>query len=287
MEKRCDGISKIIVKYIIIVFTLMVTTLGLLAVISLLIISKNDIKPANYVEQKVDAWIETCKQNGRIDIESFPEDADYVWKANDGKVIGNSVNGGNNHGLNKFIEGYEKYQIGQEIKGHNVYMTITDADSVLFIHYIIGFKYEYLIVIIMALILMLDVVIPTILLIKRIKKAILQVGEYALAIGNDNLSVGIEKTNIKELNNVIDAVDEMKEGLVSNLNERWKEQQKQKSQMAQIAHDLKTPLTIIRGNADLLLEDESDAEKIESVEAIINNSERIARSILKILEKDK
>ena len=83
------------------------------------------------------------------------------------------------------------------------------------------------------------------------------------------------------------AVDEMKAGLVTNLNEHWKEQQKQKQQMAQIAHDLKTPLTIIRGNADLLLENESDAEKIESAQAIINNSERIARSILEILERDK
>ena len=84
--------------------------------------------------------------------------------------------------------------------------------------------------------------------------------------------------------NLLAAVDEMKAGLVTNLNEHWKEQ---KWQMAQIAHDLKTPLTIIRGNADLLLENESDAEKIESAQAIINNSERIARSILEILERDK
>ena len=50
---------------------------------------------------------------------------------------------------------------------------------------------------------------------------------------------------------------------------------------------MKTPLTIIRGNADLILENESNAEKIESAQAIINNSERIARSILEILERDK
>lgn len=180
----------------------------------------------------------------------------------------------------------ERYQIGQEIKGHNVYRTVTYDDSVLFIHYIIGYKYEYLIVIIMAVTLILDVVIPTIILIKRIKKAILQVSEYALAIGDENLSVAIDKTDINELNNVIAAVDEMKDGLVRNLNDRWQEQQEQKRQMARIAHDLKTPLTIIRGNADLLLENETDAEKIESAQAIINNAERIARSILEILEHE-
>ncbi len=287
MEKRCDGISKIIIKYIIIVFTLMVTSLGLLAVISLIIFSKKDLKPANYVEQKVEEWIDSCKEKGSIEIESFPEDADYVWKANDGKMIGSSADADNNNGLKKFMERYEKHQIGQEIKGHNVYMTVTDDDSVLFIHYIIGYRYEYIFLIIVVLVLMIDILIPTVLLIKRIKRAILKVSEYTLAIGNDDLSTNSEKTDIKELNNIIAAVDEMKAGLVTILNERWEEQQEQKRQMAMIAHNLKTPLTIIRGNADLLLENENDEGKIESAQAIINNSERIVRSILEILEKEK
>ena len=217
----------------------------------------------------------------------FPENADYIWKNNNGKLIESSEDAANNRGLLRFIEGYEKHQVGQVVKGNNVYTILKDDDSVVFIHYIIGYKYEYLAIIIMVLILTLDVMISTILLIKRIKKAIIQVSEYALAIGCDDLNTSIEKTDITELNNVIAAVDEMKEGLVANLNERWKEQQEQKRQMARIAHDLKTPLTIIRGNADLLLENESDAEKLESAQAIINNSERIARSILEILEKDK
>ena len=55
--------------------------------------------------------------------------------------------------------------------------------------------------------------------------------------------------------------------------------------MAQIAHDLKTPLTIIRGNADLLLEKDPDEDSKESIEAIIGSAERIAKSVLDILEK--
>ena len=287
MEKRSDGLSKIIIKYIIIVFTLIVVSLSVLAVISLILMSKKDIKPANYTEQKVEVWIDSCKEKERIEIDTFPEDADYVWKGNDGKLIGSSDNAQNNHGLSRFIEEYEKYQVGQAIKGHNVYTILKDDDSVVFIHYMIGYKYEYFAIIIVVLIIALDALIPTVLLIKRIKKAVIQVSEYALAIGDADLNADTEKTDITELNNIIAAVDEMKEGLITNLNERWKEQQEQKRQMARIAHDLKTPLTIIRGNADLLLEDENDEQKIESAQAIINNSERIARSILDILEKNK
>lgn len=287
MEKRSDGLSKIIIKYIIIVITMILVSLGIMALVLLCILTKKDLKPAEYAEQKVEAWIDNCKEKERIEIESFPENADYVWKDNDGKLLRSSQDAENNKELKKFIERYEKYEIGRDIKGNNVYTILKDDNSVVFIHYIIGYRYEYIFLIIVVLVLMIDVLIPTLLLIKRIKKAILQVSEYTLAIGNDDLSTNIEKTDIKELNNIIAAVDEMKAGLITNLNERWKEQQEQKRQMAMIAHDLKTPLTIIRGNADLLMENESDEEKRESAQAIINNSERIVRSILEILEKEK
>ena len=84
-----------------------------------------------------------------------------------------------------------------DIKCHNVYTILKDDNSVVFIHYIIGYRYEYIFLIIVVLVLMIDVLIPTLLLIKRIKKAILQVSEYTLAIGNDDLSTNIEKTDIK------------------------------------------------------------------------------------------
>lgn len=69
------------------------------------------------------------------------------------------------------------------------------------------------------------------------------------------------------------------------MEDKWKKEQDSKAQMAQIAHDLKTPLTVIRGNADLLMEKDCDEESRESLEAIVRNSEKIAMSVLDILEK--
>ncbi|MCR5716685.1 MAG: hypothetical protein K6G23_07570 [Lachnospiraceae bacterium] len=68
--------------------------------------------------------------------------------------------------------------------------------------------------------------------------------------------------------------------------EKWRKEYENSREMAQIAHDLKTPLTVIRGNADLLLETDVDDEQRESIETIIHHAERIARSVLDILERD-
>ena len=80
-------------------------------------------------------------------------------------------------------------------------------------------------------------------------------------------------------------INKLKSMIYKIAEEKWRGEYETKQEMAQIAHDLKTPLTVIRGNADLLLENESDPDARESLTSIINNSERIAQSILEILEK--
>lgn len=53
----------------------------------------------------------------------------------------------------------------------------------------------------------------------------------------------------------------MKDNLKISLERQWKTEQTQKEQIAALAHDLKTPLTVIQGNADLLTETNLDDEQ--------------------------
>ena len=46
-----------------------------------------------------------------------------------------------------------------------------------------------------------------------------------------------------------------------SLEWQWKTEQTQKEQIAALTHDLKTPLTVIQGNADLLTETNLDDEQ--------------------------
>ena len=53
----------------------------------------------------------------------------------------------------------------------------------------------------------------------------------------------------------------MKNNLKSSLEKQWSAEQLQKEQIAALAHDLKTPLTVIQGNIDLISETELDEEQ--------------------------
>lgn len=52
----------------------------------------------------------------------------------------------------------------------------------------------------------------------------------------------------------------MKEALKDSLTRQWDAQQQKKEQLAALTHDIKTPLTVIKGNAELLAETDLSAE---------------------------
>lgn len=72
-------------------------------------------------------------------------------------------------------------------------------------------------------------------------------------------------------------------GVAASLQAQWKMEQQQREQIIQLSHELKTPLAVIEGNADLLAEDEAlTPEQREQVEAILRGTEQTRTYLLKI-----
>lgn len=63
------------------------------------------------------------------------------------------------------------------------------------------------------------------------------------------------RARIREFAEALEAIDTLKESLSRSLKEQWRGQQERADAMAALAHDLKTPLTVISGNAELLEEE--------------------------------
>ena len=59
--------------------------------------------------------------------------------------------------------------------------------------------------------------------------------------------------------------------LARSLKAQWEMEQQRTDQIAALAHDLKTPLTVIGGNAELLAEEPLTAPQKDSVEAILRS----------------
>ena len=71
-------------------------------------------------------------------------------------------------------------------------------------------------------------------------------------IEKQDLDFKIESSGIFEVDRALSALEHLKQALKNSLAEQWQADKLRQEQISALAHDLKTPLTIIRGNTELL-----------------------------------
>ena len=86
--------------------------------------------------------------------------------------------------------------------------------------------------------------------------------------------IDTDGVRIREFAATLQALQTMGRELTDSLQSQWRMEQQRTEQIAALAHDLKTPLTVIQGNADLLAEDALSADQQTQVEAILRGTER-------------
>lgn len=90
-------------------------------------------------------------------------------------------------------------------------------------------------------------------------------------IEQQDLNFGVEKSQIYEIDLTLDALDHMKQALKKSLTEQWQADKMRQEKISALAHDLKTPLTIIRGNTELLYDTDLTAEQQECADYITDS----------------
>ncbi|OUO35129.1 hypothetical protein B5F84_04305 [Olsenella sp. An290] len=111
--------------------------------------------------------------------------------------------------------------------------------------------------------------------------------EAAARIGHEELDFSVGRTNVREMNDVLDAMDAMRASLAASLEARWQAERRQREQVASLAHDLKTPLTVLRANADFVaeeLEGEKDADLAAAARDISDGAERLDGYVRLLIE---
>ncbi|MCR5772560.1 MAG: hypothetical protein K6G87_15180 [Butyrivibrio sp.] len=240
MEKTSLRLSKVIGLYLLAIAGLLV----LVTIFFLMSFNKVSGVRADDVEKKVTKWIHVSEETQIFDIESFPEEADYVLE-NGSRVVTSKISNCTKEDMDRAISWLKANGTNSYLENQEVFILRTLKEDTIYIHYSLKVQGEWIAFISIIAAYILAILIPSVILIHKLRKIINMIAE-----------------------------------------EKWRDEYETKQEMAQIAHDLKTPLTVIRGNADLLLEKEQDEDSLDSINAIITNSERIARSILDILEKE-
>ena len=234
------------------------------------------ILPANYSEQYAKKVMEQAQQQDYAGdfIDNIQDYVTYYW-VDDGGIVTRS-NRSRSTGKTFRIDTKNSF-----LTGRKYYLKETFIDGTLYLEYYVRSCYpstflnHYFLCPAYAtgLFVFLMILFIVILNIRRLERLFQQelrpLGEAAERISIDNLDVEIAHSKVMEVQRVVDSFLKMKDELTDSLEREWKAQQNRRAQIAALAHDLKTPLTVILGNLDLLSETGVTEEQRQMIETSI------------------
>ena len=106
-------------------------------------------------------------------------------------------------------------------------------------------------------------------------------------IAEQDLDFQTSQSTIKEFNQVLSGLDHMRAALRDSLMENWKAEKDKQNQISALTHDLKTPLTVARGNAELLAMTSLDAEQMDLLEHFQKGIEQVDAYVKELSELNK
>lgn len=93
-----------------------------------------------------------------------------------------------------------------------------------------------------------------------------------------------DQTRVKEFGDTLAAMEQLRVSLAQSLESQWAMEQQRRLELAALTHDLKTPLTVISGNAELLGEDSLSPPQQEMVETILRSAVRLQAYLTQLRE---
>ena len=111
-----------------------------------------------------------------------------------------------------------------------------------------------------------------------------EIGKIAIANANiSRMDLDYERkySKYKEIDGVLCSIDVLAKNLKKSLGEQWDIQVRQKELVEQLTHDIRTPITLIKGNLELLKE-ENPGISSDRFSDIFNGIDRLEKYIGKL-----
>nr|UPX45064.1 histidine kinase NsrS [Streptococcus mutans] len=265
------------------IFTLYFATVSLAFIASLCLfwlafvvsLNTNLIIPANQTEQKLQRLDKEIKQTGRFKANRLPKDTTYLLLTKDGKIKESTMT---KKLQQQVLASYSKKSVNPSDYGY--FMVFKPKNEIAIVnyqlkaHYSIAWMNRYLpnvsllFLILTGLGTLLVFSLVTILFARRLQRQLSPIIAATQKIAKQNLDFTVQSSDIKEFNQVLNSLDTMRAVLRDSLMHSWQVEQEKQNQIAALTHDIKTPLTVIKGNTELL----KQTELSETQEAFVGYS---------------
>lgn len=295
-KKRSTSLRKIFMQFILVTGISVVFIICIYAVLMVFFFQCGLILPANTYANMVSAYEKQIEAGQPIAFEAVPKEIGYAVYDSSGQLEETNLSGKEEQ---KIIEQIKDQKEKTYSNGQEQYMVIKTGEKTYIFQYYITAEFsspflrklfphmEWTVIAAGVCIILADLVLVCLLYAKRLKKKVAFMKEAADQIKEKNLEFTMKYTGIGEFDDVMSSLEQLKISLSQSLSEQWSMQQQKKEQMRALAHDIKTPLTVIRGNTELLAETELDEEQKSYLAFIEKNIEKMQQYLTELIEISK
>ena len=278
MKKSSRSLKMIFTLYFATVSLAFIALLCLIWLAFVLSLNTNLVIPANQTEQKLQRLDKEIKQTGRFKANRLPKDTTYLLLTKDGKIKESNMP----KKLQKqALASYSKKTVNPSDYGY--FMILKPKNEIAIVnyqlkaHYSIAWMNRYLpsvgllFLILTGLGTLLVFSLVTILFARRLQRQLSPIIATTEKIAKQDLDFAIQSSNVKEFNQVLQSLDTMRQALRESLLRSWQLEQEKQDQIAALTHDIKTPLTVIRGNTELLKSTSPSDQQQEFIQYSLKN----------------
>lgn len=273
IKKREHSLRTLLLSYV-------VSLTVLSAISSLLILSLFSLSyrfgvviPANQVESDLSALRSDIETSKVFNPNVLPDGTRYVFLTRNFKLKKSNMP------VNLQEESLLNYQIKNAHGGiYGYFQSFERSDGIVIVNYQLSPRYrnawmnqhfpnaDLMMIGSMMVSVLLIFVVLTLFYANKLRQQLRPILRATEKIAEQDLEFQTSRSTIKEFNQVLSGLDHMRVALRESLMENWKAEQDKQNQISALTHDLKTPLTVARGNAELLAMTPLDEEQTDLLE---------------------
>ena len=257
-------------------------------------VSIGAIYPLTSISTAIEREKDNLRSVRQVEESDIPYPCEYVIFTKDGQYAGGSIGWEYSTAIwNTCMEG------GRTRDGSHLYSVIEREDEILILRYRMTAQFgnaalrsifpsaDWLLIVTILLEILLSLIAISFIFGKYLGKKIDKLLTVVHKIEDQDLEFEIQKSRLFEVDQALDALDHMRLALRQSLERQWYDDKMRQEQLSALAHDLKTPLTIICGNTELLFDTSLSAEQRECAEYIENSSLQMQEYVQALIEAAK
>ena len=294
IKLKGQSLKIIFLEYLISVGIVLFLSLGLVILMFTTMYSLGFILPADYTENQIYERKNAIANTETFDKNLIPDNASYLLISKDGNIITSSMSKDEEERAIRYYNNERVYNTPSYS-----YMEILRNDGYCIIQYSVKPNFTnkfmakyfpnvnavYLSIII--LVSLLNTLVVTIVWAKYLVKQLSPIFAVSKKISEQTLDFELHYSRVKEFNEVLFSLEKMRNALQESLIKEWLQEENKQKQLSALIHDLKTPVSIVQGNAELLKKTSVTEDQSIYIDYILRNSNRISEYIKTLLIMNK